>query len=231
MNAGAEDLMRDFLGCIDNENRTSYNWNMFDGFEIRSNVIARKEVTVEIDELPNVNGNKSTITHLHQFIGRNDHYVSTAANATHSVDSGVVREMHRRMKYDPKKLAKVKSLVEGARITETTKVPTLRMADWLLEGRTDFTESQAGQLNQLIEQVTQFKPAPLATIHDEFKTYPSACGQMRYHYRELFAEIAESELATQMLRGMYNDPTLVYTKHSDGKELAALIRKSRYAIC
>lgn len=236
MNVGAEDLMQDFMNCIDNRpvmegGRISYGWDMPDGFQVRCNVIAKRDVKVEIDELDNGNGNKATITHQQQFVGTNEHFVAIPANGTHSVDSLLVREMHRRMNHDKEKLAKAKVLVEGAKITDTSNFVSLRMADWMLEGRTDFTESQAGQLNQLIEMVTQFDKAPMASIHDEFKTYPANCGQMRYHYREILAEIADSELVTHMLRDMYQDQTLQFTKHSEGNELSSLIRKSKYAIC
>lgn len=236
MNPGAEDLMQDFMNCIDNRpvsegGRIAYWWDMPDGFEVRCNVIASREVKVEIDELDNKSGNKSTLTHLQKFIGTNDKYVALPANATHSCDSLLVREMHRRMNHNKANLAKAKILVEGAKIDNRDEFVSLRMADWMLEGRTDFSESQAGQLNELIEMVTQFDKAPMASIHDEFKTYPANCGQMRYHYREILAEIADSELVTHMLRDMYQDQTLQFTKHSEGNELSSLIRKSKYAIC
>lgn len=228
MNPGAEDLMRDFMGAI-NPKRTHYHWTMPDGFEVHCNVIAELEKTIEIQELLNKNGNASTITHLYKAIGENPYYVSVPANATHSVDSFVLREMHRRMKHDKKKLLKVRGALEGCVVTDKSKFTSLRMVDWLLEGREDFTESQLGQLAITIDKVLENESAPMVTIHDEFKSYPRMMNTMRQYYVDIMGEVADSELATQMLRQIYEDPTIVYHKHST--DLSKYIAEAQYAIC
>ena len=231
MNPGAEDLMECFIDCIDNLNRLKYSWTLPDNFEVICNVIAETTKTVTIDELPNASGNASTISHIYKHIGRNDDYVAVPANGTHSVDALVVREMKRRLGHDKEQLAKAYSMVKGSHISTRENFVSLRMADWIVEGREDFTESQAGQLAEVIESVMDNESAPMVTVHDEFKTYPRSCGAMRQNYVNILAEIADSNLAQQMLRDMYEDQSIMYHKQSGHEQLSSMIRKSRYAIC
>lgn len=228
---GAEILMNGFLGAI-NPQRTQYRWDMPDGFNAICNVIAEDVKTIEIAELPNVSGNHSTFSHISKSVGTNQKYVATAANVTHSVDSFVVREMHRRMKHDKSRLERAYKIVESAKApTSLSTVPTLRAVDWILDLKQEPTENQAGQLKQLIEQVICNESAPLVTIHDEFKSYPRMMNTMRKYYNEILASIAESTMCEQISRQLYNNPNLEFGKLSDGNELATLIRGANYSIC
>ncbi|UAW01197.1 hypothetical protein [Vibrio phage BUCT194] len=233
MNPGAEDLMEDLLSCID-VMRTQYSWIMPDGFNVICNVIAETTKTVEIQELPNRSGNPSTFSHIYKFIGQDPAYVATAANGAHSCDSLVVREMHRRVNHDKEMLTKALSAVRGARVTDRSQFVSVRMANAIVNGEawhTEITESMAGQLAEIIEDVLEHPKYPLVTVHDEFKSCLPAMGVVRHHYRNILAEVADSELATQMLRGMYDDNSVVYHKQRGHEELSSLIRQSRYAIC
>lgn len=233
MNPGAEELMEDFLGAIEHH-RHLYRCVMPDGFDIRCNVIAETTKTIEIQELPNGSGNPSTFSHIYKFIGDNPAYVATAANGTHGTDAFVVHEMHRRTNYNKDLLEKALYQCRGAQVTDRSQVPTLRLADAIVNNEgwhTTITESMAGQLVETIESVLDNKPAPLVTVHDEFKSYPSAMGFVRHNYRNICADIAESDLAQQILSGFYEMPDLAYAKQQGHEELPSLIRKSRYAIC
>lgn len=231
MNPGAEDLREILLDSIE-EGRESYSWTLPDGFCVDSKTETKAVASVEIDELSNGNGKKSTFTHSTYIIGKPDYYLALLANAIHSVDGYLCREMQRRMNHNPRMLEEVLRKIDSAKVSDRSELVSLRLANDLHKGIVNYsecTENQLAILKDNIIKTLQFPSAPLMHVHDEFKTYPMYIGQMRWHYRELLAEIADSNLATRMFREIRQDESCTYVKYSDN--LGELVRQSRYALC
>ena len=68
---------------------------------------------------------------------------------------------------------------------------------------------------ELLSAMLQFESAEVVSIHDAYKAHPNACNGTRYWYKEILAELAESDLlshifseiegvrlSTKMLRGI-----------------------------
>ena len=83
-------------------------------------------------------------------------------------------------------------------------------------------------LIQIAEAMLEHKPFEVVTIHDEFKCHPNNMNQLRYWYKEILAELAESEVLSDILSQIHGVAGK-YEKKSTN--LAAQIRNSNYALC
>lgn len=68
----------------------------------------------------------------------------------------------------------------------------------------------------------------LAAIHDSFWASPNNMNDVRYHYKSILAEIADSNLLQNILREASQNPKLKFKKEC--KKMGKLIRKSNYAL-
>ena len=95
-----------------------------------------------------------------------------------------------------------------------------------LKALRDLTVNQSTQLRLLIEDVLEHKSFETVAVHDEFKAHANNMNRVRYWYKELLAEIAESNLMVKIVSSLYGrEMNLV--KFGD---VADLIRKSNYAL-
>jgi hypothetical protein len=80
----------------------------------------------------------------------------------------------------------------------------------------------------IVEGMLSYVPFELVTIHDEFKAHANNINHVRYQYKEILAEIAESNVLDDLLSqingkpGKFNKPV---------SNLGELIRNSNYALC
>ena len=87
--------------------------------------------------------------------------------------------------------------------------------------------------NKLFNDVLSRKSFELVTIHDAFKCMANHVQSMREHYREILAELAESDL----LSSIFSDLTGEEEEYENVRggltktEMAEYIRKSEYCIC
>lgn len=232
------------LSCIKPE-LTSYNWEMPDGFKVRTKVLIKELSSVVIDDIKTAKGNSASISHIFKYQGRDELYCALAANIVHSVDSLVVRELCRRLSYD--KQAVIKALfvlgkIKHKEITDITEFVSVVNISCLIkddyESYRHLTPNQLGILEEHLRFMLQHEPIVLTCIHDEFKTYPKHLGLVRLHYRELMAQLAQSNIINHMLRIVTNTSNRsnkpdVYTGTMDLKYkmiFANKIRGSRYAL-
>ena len=75
----------------------------------------------------------------------------------------------------------------------------------------------------------EYSPFDLVTIHDSFGALPCNMNTVRYWYNEMLARVAESNVTQWILRQLYNDDELVFTK--DSEDLAEYIRQADYTLC
>ena len=166
-------------------------------------------------------------------------------NVIHSIDAYIVREMHRRCNYHAfeqvtnfdinklKDLSQIQLLVNGKPDEVDLSMPmSLRKASEL-----DFNTAPMEEVyraNKLFNDVLSRKSFELVTIHDAFKCLPNHVQSMREHYREILAELAESDLLSSIFQDLTGDESEVYESVRGGltkTEMAEYIRNSVYTIC
>lgn len=227
---GAVAVMEDILGCVDEE-RTRYEWTMPDGFEVKTKVVVPVDIKVELQELLTEGGNPSTFTHRVYREGKNPFYVAVVANVTHATDSLIIRELKRRAGTNRDKLQAVYDYLGSIGVVPdlyaTEKFVSLRK----IETYRDEPRAIQQKLMAIIEQVLDYPAYDVVCVHDEIKASPVHMNNVRELYKEILAEIAESDMLQDILRQLYNDSALVYIKEGDGNLLAKTIREnSQYAL-
>jgi hypothetical protein len=70
-------------------------------------------------------------------------------------------------------------------------------------------------------------PFPVVTVHDEFKCGANHMNHLRQHYINIFAELAESNLLSDLLSQIHGTPC-TFKKLSN--DLGSKIRGSNYAL-
>lgn len=231
MCTGAYYLMSDLDGAK-NPEKLIYSWVLPDGHNAVTKVMSQVSKKIVIDEIPNASGNGSTFNHVYDEMRWNPFYKAIPANVVHSLDGYVVREMNRRCNHNKDDLMNVYSILQGCKVTDTSDIVSLSMVNDILKGETNqYTDNQLGRLLQVIEGCVDNPSFPMMTIHDEFKTYPQFCNEMRQYYIDIFAEMAESNVITGILNSLYENPNGTYEKQQGHQELPNLIRQSNYMLC
>ena len=176
--------------------------------------------------------------------------ISLPANVTHSVDAYVLRSMHRRCNYDVAIVAKVHQDIQNELDrrthlrTPTQVVPTEKVTYYVVHyersGMADavifdyLSEEQMQVLSlehlralyNISGMMLSHKPFPLVTVHDAFTSHPNNIDQVRFHYKEIMAELAESNLMNDLLTQLGSKPV-----NKPVSNLSSLIRNSSYALC
>lgn len=156
--------------------------------------------------------------------------VSLCANAIHAIDALVVREMNRRCNYNTDIVKLVHTALvdycEGKQATCFKEFVSLRQLENLKDLKEDM--NTLCRLRDLCEQVLQWETSPLLVIHDSFMSHPNHMNKVRYWYKEILAELADSNLLQDILRQLYQDDSIVVEK--DIPNLSDYIRNSNYSL-
>lgn len=158
-------------------------------------------------------------------------------NAIHSIDALIMREMCRRCNYDLDKLLTALSILA----TDTrTRVPvnkldktqfiSINVIETMTYHSVRFMDiNYLTRLEILLDKVlNESRPFEIVGIHDEYKCHANNANSMRYWYKEILAELADSHIMQDILRQIYNNPKLKLTRASE--DLGDLIRNSNYGI-
>lgn len=222
-----------------------HEWQLPDGFEVKVKVMNTKEVRVEVDELDHA----SFTYEFSENVGSKKG-LSLAANSIHSVDAYVARSIHRRCNYDPlvvnyasgilemeileravgKQQQTIEdqdmqyycSLFEVSRMADVVILPYLTMDNVCM-----LSDAHLHGLNHVIKMMLEYKPFEVVTIHDDFKCHANNMNHLRFMYKEILAELAESELLSWIMRSILKCEG-TYKKLSN--DLGDLIRQSNYAL-
>lgn len=239
---GAWELLQDLLNSWQPYALKHY-WVMPDGFDVQIKVMTLKETRINVDEL-----NSSFTYQFSENVGTKKGK-SNVANLTHSVDGYVCRTMHRRCNYDLVMITEAKSVIQYSLTMKTltgectdTKVryylqqytrsgiADIVILPYLTKENVCFlTEQHLSKLLSIIEGMLQYKPFPLITVHDDFKSHPNNVNWVRWNYKEILADLAESHLLSDLFSQLYGEPC-TYQKLEE-KKLGDIIRKSNYALC
>ena len=224
-------------------------WKLPDGYDARIKVMKRVESRIEIDEL-----NHATFTHEHYINRGVSKGLSNAANVTHSLDAYVLRSMHRRCNYDREVALKACQLIQielierslGQQANILTHFDSSKFCYYVQQyNRSNLADvvilpyltmknlrhlenKHLESLASILYGMLQYEPFELVTVHDEFKAHPNNINWVRYQYKEILAELAESNVLNDILSQIYGTP---WVFHKRSNNLGELIRKSNYALC
>lgn len=178
--------------------------------------------------------------------------ISLPANITHSIDAYILRSMHRRCNYN-----KPEVLIAASAITvelglreqgytdqvsgasgklggyighyERSGMADVVILPWLKDGYdTQYLSTQhLSDLKRVVTGMLTYEPFELVTIHDAFKAHPNNCNHVRFQYKEILAELSESNILSDVLSQINGQPG-TFPKLSTN--LGDLIRGSNYAL-
>lgn len=244
---GANELLSDLLNLWQSWT-LAHNWKLPDNFHAHVKVMEKVETRIEIDEL-----DSATCTYEYYVNEGKESDLKMAANGIHSIDAYVLRTMQRRCGYDAavvnfaltclrliaaQRLSGDCEEMVVAEITQPHHVYMERfqasnMVDsvilpYLNVGAcNDLSDLHIEKLIKLCELLLTHKPFDIITVHDEFKCHPNNCNQMRRHYIEIFAELAESTILEDIFMQIGG---VIPTYENKDPSLPALIRASEYPL-
>lgn len=165
--------------------------------------------------------------------------ISLVANVTHSVDALVVREMGRRCNYDRKAVEALQSLSwldvgtrEDRRKDQQLQRVIARMrasgfmslvlVEYLDQENYGLLSAEEHlELQCLLSSLGQHKPFHLVCVHDCFKCHPNYMNWVRWHYIEIFSQIARSTMMSD-IASQITGMTITVGKLSDDLHEAIL---------
>jgi hypothetical protein len=223
-----------------------HSWQLPDGGDVIISVMEQKKTRIEVDELAG-----TTFSYIYNEVEGKERDVKNAANIVHSVDAYVLRSLIRRCSYDihwttawqeATKAQLLERHLGGAVVkAKDGKEPKLMkryeasaMADiTILDGMsvTDLdylSDNHLLKLESVLSSMLENHPFPIITIHDDFKAHANNLNHLRKHYRNILAEMAESELLSDLMSQLYETPVTIRKKSTN---LPTFIRNSNYGIC
>lgn len=242
---GAWELLQDLLASWQ-PYALSHNWKLPDGFDARVKVMTKREIRLEVDELDHATFSYEFYENQGSKSG-----LSNVANMTHSMDAYILREMHRRCNYN-REVA-----VEAARVIEIEMIKRSfnsnvelaplneKMAYYLEQFRRSSLASAVilpyldevsvrhlmpehlEALATIVNGMLEYKPFPLVSVHDEFKAHANNINYVRWQYKEILADIADSNVLDDLLSQIHGSPG---TFNKLSFNLGDQIRKSNYAL-
>lgn len=245
---GAWELLQDLLKSWQ-PYALSHEWKLPDGYDARVKVMKKLEARIEVDELDH-----ATCTYEFYENQGSKSGLSNVANVTHSMDAYILRSMHRRCNYDREVAERIDSLIQmtlisrmlepsGGRPTQCSsdavsyyieQYERSSLADVVIlaslaeeDDVTMLSTDHLKALASIIQGMLQYLPFELVTVHDEFKAHPNNLNWVRWQYREIMAEIADSTVLDDLLGQIHGVPGN-FNKLSFN--LADQIRKSNYAL-
>jgi len=244
---GPWELLQDLLGSWQ-AHALLHSWMLPDGYDARVKVMKRLEARIEVDELDHASFTYEFFENTGSKSG-----LANAANVTHSMDAYVLREMHRRCNYDRDTIQEVRHNLKSefsARNYSYSKYdpdcPEKTLGYYLEQYQrsglasavilphitTDnlkhLSDEHLDALSAMADGMLQYQPFPLVTVHDEFKCHSNNVNWVRWNYKEILADIAESDVLDDLLSQIVGYPV---NFHKRSFNLGPLIRGSNYALC
>jgi hypothetical protein len=212
--------------------KLSHDYILPDGFNVHLPVMVDVEESFKL--------NNQTFSIKTKINKPSDNYRSISANIIHSVDGFVVRELHRRCNYDPKKLVYITSLFGLKSKSNKTKedlmvnhlwnnyletnILSLNILEYLNEDNIGLIDTEV--LAKLLLTLPM-KPFELLSIHDAFKCHPNYGNDIRKQYNQLLSEIANSNLLASIAKQITGDNTITVNKIAN---ISDLVLNTNYAL-
>jgi hypothetical protein len=243
---GAWELLQDLLASWQ-PYALQHEWVLPDGFDARIKVMQKKEVRLQVDEL-----DRASFTYEFYENQGSKAGLSNAANLTHSVDAYILRCMHRRLNYNREAVEHAAALLEIEMISrslglkmepanpddpiceyldhfERSTVADVVILPYLTSENTRYMSPEhLEKLATIVNGMLQYQPFELVTIHDEFKAHPNNVNWVRWQYKEILADLADSYLLDDLLSQIHGFPG---TFNKLSHNLGDVIRESAYGLC
>lgn len=239
---GAFELMPALLDSWQKD-ALSHNWVMPDNFHVNIKVMQTKETRIEVDELDH-----ATFTTYVKINKGSEKGLANVANLTHSVDSYVLRSLVRRASFDVCKVNEAVKLISNAIQHSRDTVST---CDEALENMLNIYEYSAMldvsiidyinaenighvplallvKLNATLGKMLELGSSPVLTVHDAYFSHANHCNAVRYWYKEILAELAESTILDFLVSQIVGEEV---KWNKPVNNLAELIRNSNYGLC
>lgn len=223
-----------------------HSWQLPDGFDARVKVVEKKEARITVDEL-----DRASFTYEFYVNEGTKTGLSNVANVVHSVDAYILRCIQRRCSYDYDMIMHLDSMIlaelhtrdmhgfepeplAGGKLAyyveqfNRSTMADIVIAPFVSMGNVNqLTTDHLTKLQNIVSSMLAHKPFHVITVHDEFKCHPNYMNHLRQHYINIFAEIADSELLSDLLSQLYGVPGKA---DKLSKNLGDLIRQSNYAL-
>lgn len=244
---GAWELLQDLLASWQ-PYALEHSWKMPDGYDVRVKVMTKQEARIEVDELDHASFTYEFYENQGQKKG-----LSNAANVTHSMDAYILRAMHRRCNYDRSQAEYAAQCIEMELIERNLGINTTSqefMTDKLAYYIAQYQRSTLADivilpyldqatvsllstehlqaLASILEGMLQYQPFELVTVHDEFKAHPNNINWVRWQYKEILADVADSNVLDDLLSQIFGMP-VQFNRMSFN--LGDQIRDGEYGLC
>lgn len=235
---GAYRLLNVLISAWDKKKDFNH-WVLPDGFNAYVPVMQSVIDRVKVEELEYT---MSVQTWLNQPL---DYSVSLAANTIHSCDAYVLRTLVRRCNYNVKQVNEAIGLIQEALVNSClvftysdeaimpvhlfnkTGIADISCLEHLPKIVNQLPQRMLKQLLATFKEMLKNEPFEVITVHDSFSVLPNHCNVLRWHYKEILAEIAESKMLDHLLSQLFGEEC-VFTKLDNN--LAPLIRNSNYGL-
>lgn len=192
-----------------NPNATSHNWVLPDNFHVQC------KVTNLIEEEVEFAGRKYTLTR--KIVGTNETGRSLGANATHSIDALINRELIARCQYDASQLYMLATAIQDGGFSDRGLPPSdntgMVITLWNHYCRTGFLSARilnyldvsnlhmvdGKTILDLLDSLPK-KAFQVLSVHDCWRCLPSYGNDLRQQYRLLLAHLAKSDLLNDLIR-------------------------------
>ncbi len=242
---GACDLLEALVSSW-NPNGLAHSWQLPDGADVQISVMKQQQTRIEVDELDH-----STFTYTYDENMTTKRGVKNAANVIHSLDAYVLRNLVRRCSHDARWTQKWLHEIEATVLERHIGVASVKakdgnepvlleryesslMADMVIldtmvpEDLDYLSDSHLKKLASILSSMLTHDRFSIVTVHDDFRAHPNNMNSVRMHYRNILAELADSEVLSDLLSQLYMQPITV-TKLSSN--LSSYIRNSNYGLC
>ena len=153
------------------------------------------------------------------------------------IDAYVLRTMVRRCNYKPKLIKQARqALIDSIdeynpsnvlnKRYEYTKMVDITYLDIITNTANELSQELKDKLIHIFDMVLSHAPFDVICIHDSFATHPNHCNQLRFHYKEILAELSESTVIDDILSQLFGYRDTV----DKGDSIAEYIRNSNYGL-
>lgn len=243
---GAWGLLQDLLASW-RPFALEHKWQLPDGFNAKVKVMSQKETRVEVDELDH-----ATFTYVYYENEGTKKGLSNAANVIHSVDAYVLRSIHRRCNYNREVIEGVSALIDAELIKRSMGIEgwtevnekviyycdqynRTNIVDVVIASHLSATDmgylskAHLQGLAEVINEMLEYQPFEVVTIHDEYKCHANNMNVLRKQYVNMMCALADSRLIEDILSQIHGGSGGKYRKESD--DLSKFIKGSNYALC
>jgi hypothetical protein len=242
---GAWELLQDLLDSWQ-PFALVHEWKLPDGYDARVKVMNTVEARIEVDELDH-----ATFTYQWKENVGSEKGLSNAANVVHSIDAYILRCLVRRCNYNRPMVEKAHaSMIEAliykslnpeaeAKATkgklqyyveqyERSKMPDVVILPYLTTNTAkDLSVEHLNALIELVQQMLEYQPFELVSVHDEFQCHANNMNYLRQQYANILADLADSNILSDILSQIHGTQG-TYPKVT--KDLSKYIRNSNYAL-